>query len=92
MIQWRELQRFFARGVVIRVDPELDLLDVALRITQDERASVEALLECGQVTPVSDSQAARWLRADAELWSVVVAPWVLVQAKGPASTAPDEGG
>ncbi len=79
-IAWRELQRFFARGVTVAVVPELDLLAVASEIARDNKTAVAAWMQAGQVGVVSDLLAQQWLDADAEVWSVVVKPWVLVQA------------
>jgi hypothetical protein len=81
IIPWRELQRFFAGGLTILVDNQLNLLDVAVKFAQDDSRSLQPMLSQGLVVKVSDDQAEQWLQADIELWSVVVAPWVLVQAK-----------
>lgn len=78
-IAWRELQRFFAQGNAIRVSPELDLVEVAYRVSIDDAIVMEDWLATGQVDQVSDAQALEWLELDALMWSVVVRPWVLVQ-------------
>lgn len=78
-IAWRELQRFFAQGHAVAVSPKLDLVDVAFRMSTDDKASVETWMQAGLVGPVSDAQALEWLEANALVWSVVVRPWVLVQ-------------
>lgn len=78
-IPWQELQRFFANGSTIYVSPELDLIEVAWAICQDDKPQIEAWLGVGQVGQVTDQQAMTWLEGDARLWSVVVKPWVLVQ-------------
>ena len=78
-IPWRDLQRFFAQGRVIAVDPGLDLVELALRCARDEAQTIAADLEQGRLAPVSDDRARAWLEADAEVWAVVVKPWVLVQ-------------
>jgi len=78
-IAWKELQRYFASGVAVRVDQELDLVEVALQFSKDNKAQVERWLLTGKVGKVSDRQAADWIEADAEMWAVVVSPWVLVQ-------------
>lgn len=79
-IAWKELQRFFASGVAVGVDAELDLVEVAYQFSKDNKAQVERWLLTGKVGKVSDEQAATWLEADADMWAVVVSPWVLVQA------------
>lgn len=76
---WRELLRFFAGGNVLAVQDGIDLVEVAVRMAQDDKAAVAAWLEADCIRPVSDDQARAWLEADASLWAVVVKPWVLVQ-------------
>ena len=88
LIAWRELQRYFASGVTVAVEPSLNLLDVAVQMTQDDSDALQTLVARGAVSRVSDEQARCWLEADTEVWSVVVAPWVLVQAV--ADEAPGE--
>ncbi|HHS89601.1 MAG TPA: DUF2288 family protein, partial [Rhodobacteraceae bacterium] len=39
-VTWDELARHFARGVVIRVDAELDLVNVAAAFAEDNKARV----------------------------------------------------
>lgn len=78
-IAWKELLHFFAGGSVIAVAVELDLLDVAVHIAQDNKAQIERLMLAHQVAKVSDAQAREWLERDIDLWAVVVKPWVLVQ-------------
>ena len=78
-IAWTELQRFFATGVVFRVDNTIDMVEVAVHISNDDRAKVEQLLSSGQLARVSDEFALKWFETDATLWSVVVKPWILVQ-------------
>ena len=78
-IAWRELQRFFAAGTTIAVIAELDLIEVAIQISQDNKVLVERWMREGRVGKVSDEQAIAWFEADAMLWTVVVRPWVLVQ-------------
>lgn len=78
-ILWKELERFFANGTTIYVSPDLDLIDVALEVCQDNKAQMEQWMAEGQVGQVSDDQAIEWLEAETTVWSVVVKPWVLVQ-------------
>jgi hypothetical protein len=79
-IAWEELQRFFASGKAIFVSDVLDLIDVAIQISKDNQAQVVQWMEAGLVTRVSDVQAKAWFDADAEVWAVVVRPYVLVQS------------
>lgn len=79
-IPWKELQRFFAAGKVLAVDPVLDLVEVALRINQDNQSEVSKWKNDGYVEGVTDEQAREWLKTDASVWAVVVKPWILVQS------------
>ncbi len=86
-IGWQELQPFFARGVVLKVSAALNLVEVATAMSLDEKDAVAAWLNAGQLNRLDAEQAQDWLARDPDLWSVVVAPWVLVQERGdkPAS-------
>jgi len=78
-IAWKELQRFFAGGTAIYVSNELDLVEVAFQISEDNQAQVAQWLSSGRVGKVTDEQALAWFEADEEVWAVVVSPYVLVQ-------------
>jgi hypothetical protein len=81
---WRELLRYFAAGMVISVNHELDLVDVATRIANDDKAAVSQWMAENRIAKVSDAQAQAWLDADIALWTVVVKPWILVQPPKPS--------
>ncbi len=78
-IAWTELQRFFAAGSVIWADAQLDLIDVAHAIAEDDSRLVKQWMDAQQIAQVSDQQAKQWLAEDALLWSVVVRPLVVIQ-------------
>ena len=78
-IHWHDLQVYYARGQVVRVSPGLDLLEVAAELAADNRAQFETWMARNQVGDVSSDLARAWYERNAELWAVVVAPWVLVQ-------------
>ncbi len=78
-IAWPQLQRHFARGVVIHVSPQLDLVEVACHVAMDARDQVAAWMDAGGLGPADARQAADWHARNAEFWAVVTAPWVLIQ-------------
>ena len=86
-IRWMELERHFARGVVVRVDPDLDLVAVAAAFVRDDEATVMEWMTDRRVWRASSDDARDWHRRDPELWAVVAAPWVLVQEPGAASAS-----
>jgi hypothetical protein len=81
---WKELLRYFAAGMVVSVSHELDLVDVATHIANDDKASVQRWMAGNHIAKVSDAQAAAWLEADLALWTLVIKPWILVQPPKPS--------
>jgi hypothetical protein len=88
-LPWKELLRHFASGSVIAVSDALDLVEVALQMSKDNKEQFMRWLTEGSVSKVSDLQAKNWLDADAQLWTVVVKPWILVQERAAAGGAQD---
>lgn len=80
-ISWTELQPFFARGALLWVASELDLVAVAVALAEDDRGRVAGWLEAGLLAEVTALQAEDLLQRDPELWAVVVAPWVVIQER-----------
>ena len=78
-IGWEELQRHFARGVVIRVAEDMDLVQVAARVAADDVDQVRRWLADGSVRRAVTEDARAWHSRKAGFWAVVSAPWVLVQ-------------
>jgi len=79
-IAWRDLQRFFASGATIHVSDELDLVDVAFQMSEDNAAQIQQWMVAGKLGKVTDEQATAWFETDSLVWAVVVSPWVLVQS------------
>lgn len=80
-VDWNELIRHFARGVLIHVDANLDLVDVAHRIASDDVLYVERFLQSGLLRRASDDDARDWNSRAPTFWCVVAAPWVLIQER-----------
>jgi hypothetical protein len=78
-LAWKELERHFARGAVILVAAELDLVEVAFCISKDDRAAVESWMNAGQVRRATTEDALSWHERQSRFWAVVAAPWVLIQ-------------
>jgi hypothetical protein len=78
-IQWHELQRFFAGGWLIYISSNLNLLDVAVAFSLDNKDEVSKWLTSGDVAKVNDEQAKQWHENNTSFWSTVVKPWVLIQ-------------
>jgi hypothetical protein len=78
-VAWSELERHFAHGAVVWVGDDLDLVEVALRIAHDDKASIARWMGDGRLAKVSDVQARTWQETGELLWATVVSPFVLVQ-------------
>ncbi len=78
-IGWSELARLFATGVVIVVKDGLDLVGVAESFVDDDSQRISSLMDDKKIWKASDQDAVKWNDASAEVWAVVVSPWVLVQ-------------
>lgn len=84
-INWAELQRHFARGVVLVIGGELDLIEVAVKFSEDDTQQFEEWINSEQIWRAQDEEAKAWHASRADFWSVVIAPWVLVQEIKPES-------
>jgi len=78
-ISFQELQKFFAKGVLIVVDRSLDLLAVAVDIHHDNAPQIQQWLDMGLVNRAHDEHAKQWVEQRTVFKAVTVAPWVLVQ-------------
>jgi len=78
-LPWHELERHFARGVLITVDADMDLIEVAAGMAADDATAVGQWLTEDRIRRTTADEARRFGEQRRELWCVVVAPWVLVQ-------------
>jgi hypothetical protein len=87
-VAWTELQRQYAAGNVVYVASGLDLVEIAVRLANDDKDVLAGLIAQQRVGKVTDAQAAGWLDAGAALWAVVVAPFVLVSPSRQRAAVP----
>lgn len=81
-ITWPELERYFAGGRIIHVDSDMDLVEVAVCIVEDNAKQIKQWMATGQIRSLADETAKHWVKAQPDnLWAVVVAPWILVQER-----------
>lgn len=78
-LAWPELERHFARGVVVKVAAGMDLVDAALQVAENNTAAVQAWLADGRLAKAELADAEDWHARQPAFWAVVVAPWVLIQ-------------
>lgn len=80
-ISWAEIMPQFAKGHVLWVASQHDLVAVAEFIINDDKKQVSALMQQKALHSLSDAQALDFQQRDPELWAVVVSPWVLLQER-----------
>lgn len=78
-LAWAELQPHYARGSVVKVAGELDLVAVAECMVRDDTAAIQSWMDAGQISRAGEDDARRWNDDQTLFWAVVTAPWVLVQ-------------
>ncbi|MCW2270124.1 hypothetical protein D3C77_52550 [compost metagenome] len=83
VIEWKALERFWAKGDLIWVDTSLDLIEVAQAMAENRSETVAAWRNAGTVGPVTAEQALDLQSRDPEIWAVVVSPFIVIQVKKP---------
>ena len=78
-LPWTELETHFARGVLFKVAKGTDILDVAIVMSRDDKESLKKWIDDKTVIGVEVEDAKKWHETSASLWTVVVAPFILVQ-------------
>ena len=80
-LDWHSLQVHFARGALVMVAAELDLVEVAVQLQVDNKTQFEQWMQAGLVGGISPEQAQEFYATNTLLWTVVAPPWVLVQQR-----------
>lgn len=79
---WAEIEKHFARGVVITVSQDLDLIEVAVAIVEDNMTVMDTWMKETKVGNADAKDAMDWVKRQPEFWAVVVTPWLLIQEIG----------
>lgn len=79
--QWNWLKPHIARDAVVFVDPQLDLVDVGVALTNDNVQSVQRWIGEQLITKPTKEQLETWgiSGPNNQLQSLIVQPYVLVQ-------------
>tara|TARA_B100002019_G_scaffold173149_1_gene149640 strand:+ start:1832 stop:2146 length:315 start_codon:yes stop_codon:yes gene_type:complete len=79
VINWKEVERFFASGKLIVINDDLNIIDVASKFNTDDSDQIGSWIENDKLGFVTDDQAKSWSNVNKEFACIVVAPWVLIQ-------------
>lgn len=80
-IRWKELELFFAKGIVIEIDASLDLVEVAVQMALDNAEQLRNWMDSGLVRHLEDRVAIKLSESKTTVTGVVSHPWVLIQIR-----------
>lgn len=79
-VDWKPLGPHAKRGGLVLVDPQLDLLEVAIAVARDDSERVERWMGAGQLSKPSEEQLEAWQKEVGERFRVaIIQPYVLAQ-------------
>lgn len=76
---YKEIERFFAKGMLVQVTDDLDIIEAALAIQNDNSKQMEQWIAENKVIRVNEEQAIKWSDVNEPLIAITAVPWVLVQ-------------
>ena len=85
-MSWLELERFYAEGKLITVTSAMDLIDVAASVAENNSEQIKQWMDDDKIMNTTDEQALAWQKRNADLWTVLVMPWILIQDRDSAAS------
>jgi len=76
---WPAMAPHFARGVVVVCGPELDVLDAAVALAQDDATTVAGWMASGALRKATDADGHAWTDGSPTFRFVIVAPFVVTE-------------
>lgn len=83
MVEWKSLEMHIKEDRLIIVDSELDLIEVAIAVIEDNTSKVQELIHCGKLRKPAIEEIELWAQLpDKEIFKVLIAqPYVLTQVE-----------
>lgn len=79
-VDWRELRVHLQRDAIILVSQDLDLIEAAVAVADDDKALVEEWVNGGKIGKPSKEQLDAWENAlDKPFRMLIVQPFILIQ-------------
>jgi hypothetical protein len=79
-VDWSCLRAHLARGGLIIVAPDLDLVTVAICVAGDDASSIGRWINDGKLAKPSESQILEWDAEPSRIFTMLIAsPYVLIQ-------------
>jgi hypothetical protein len=80
--EWSWLRPHLERGGLILVNDTLDLAEAALKVSQDDTATIEQWINSGKIGKPSEKQIIHWNEEKQKKFSMlIVSPYVLIQER-----------
>ncbi len=76
---WPLLKPHADRGVLLMIHTQLDLLDVAVQVAEDQTEQVRSWLDSGKISRPPLAQMKAWEAENTVFTCVIVHPFVLIQ-------------
>jgi len=78
-VDWKYLEKHYANGALLYVDPALEITEVGKALADDEADKVAAWKKSGDILQPSTPHAMYWEEAGQMFKALVVSPFVLAQ-------------
>jgi hypothetical protein len=80
--EWSWLRPHLERGALILVNDSLDLAETALKVSQDDVATIEQWVNDGKIGKPTEMQILHWNEEKQKKFSMlIVSPYVLIQER-----------
>ena len=76
---WPLLKPHTERGVLLTINPQLDLLEVAVQVAEDRTEQIRLWLDDGKITRPTSAQLKEWEMGETIFTCIIVHPFVLIQ-------------
>ena len=76
---YKEVEKFFAKGMLVFVAEDLDIIKVAMAIAADDTEQIQQWIAGEQVLRVHDEFAKKWSANNEVMMAITAVPCVLVQ-------------
>ena len=77
--EWLMLKPHADRGVLLMIHPQLDLLDVAVQVAEDQTEQVRSWLDSGKISRPPLALMKAWETENTVFTCVIVHPFILIQ-------------
>ena len=82
--EWSWLRAHLDRGGLILIDDSLDLAEAALKVSEDDIATIELWIAKGKIGKPTESQIRHWNDEKQKKFAMlIISPYVLIQEKLP---------